>query len=136
MLMCKANDSHSKKYALECLYQLFLVKSLLSPRDSERFVSNRSVNTLGGKGKNVAMDLDMELSNRFLKQCIRNLGPNVTEKCCEKCICCTEAATQMLTATINQEIEKGSRSGRHTRSSMERDVQELVNRAVSTNVFT
>ena len=40
MLMCKACGSHSKKYALECLYQLFLVKSLLAPRDSERFLWN------------------------------------------------------------------------------------------------
>ena len=135
MLMCKADDSHSKKYDLECLYQLFLVKSLLSLRDSERSVSNRSVNTLGGKGKNVAMDLDMEHSNRFLKQAIKNLGPNVTENAVDR-ICRAEAATRMLTATIDQEIEKVSRSGRHTRSSTERDLQELVNRAGSTNVFT
>ena len=42
----------------------------------------------------------------------------------------------MLTATIDQEIEKVSRSGRHTCSSTERNLQELVNRTVSTNVFT
>ncbi len=43
MLYCKADGTHSTKYALECLYQLFLVYSLLTPRDSERFVWNRAV---------------------------------------------------------------------------------------------
>jgi len=134
MLMCKADGCHSYKYALECLYQLFLVKSLLAPRDSERFVWNTSVNTLGGKGKNIAMDLDMEHSNRFLKQAIKNLGPNVTEKAVAR-ICHAEGATRKLTDTIDQDIEKVSRSGRHTSSSTERDLQELVNRAISTGVF-
>ena len=77
------------------------------------FVSNRSVNTLGGKGKNNAMDLNMEHSNQFLRPCIKNLGPDVTENAVDR-ICHAEAATQMLTATINQKIEKVSLSGRHT----------------------
>lgn len=134
MLMCKADSSHSYKYALECLYQLFLVKSLLTPRDSERFVWNRSVNTLGGKGKNIAMDLDMEHSNRFIKQAIKNMGPNVTEKAVAR-VCHAEGATRTLIDTIDQDIDKVSRSGRHAHSSTERDLQELVERAVSTDVF-
>ena len=43
MLYCKADGTHSIKYALDCLYQLFLLNSLLTPRDSEHFVWNRSV---------------------------------------------------------------------------------------------
>lgn len=49
MLYCKADGSHSTKYALECLHQFFLVHALLSQRDSERFVWNRSVNNSGKK---------------------------------------------------------------------------------------
>lgn len=49
MLYCKADGSHSTKYALECLYQFFLVNALLSPRDSEQFVRNHSVNNNGKK---------------------------------------------------------------------------------------
>lgn len=111
MLMCKADGSHSKKYALQCLYQLFLVKSLLAPQDSERFLWNRSINTLGGKGKNIALDLDMEHSNRFVKEAIRNLDPNVTENAVAL-ISHTEGAT--LSDTVDQEIHKVLRSGRHT----------------------
>ena len=44
MLYCKSDGTHSTKYALECLYQFFLVHSILSQRDSERFTWNRSVN--------------------------------------------------------------------------------------------
>jgi len=134
MVMCKADGSHSTKYALECLYQLFLVKSLLSPRDSERFTWNRSVNTMGGKGKNVALDLDMEHSNRFLKQAIKNLGPNVTERAVAR-ICHAQREIQILTDTIDQDILRVAGSGRHTRSSTERDLQELVDRAISTDVY-
>ena len=50
MLYCKADQTHSTKYALECLYQFFLVYALLSPRDSERFMWNRSVNNTCQKG--------------------------------------------------------------------------------------
>ena len=51
LLYCKADNNHSIKYALECLYQLLLTKALLSPRDVERFIWNRTVNNCGKKGK-------------------------------------------------------------------------------------
>ena len=31
LLICKADGQHSTKYALECLYQAFLIESLFSP---------------------------------------------------------------------------------------------------------
>lgn len=49
MLSCKANGSHSTKYALECLTRFFFVFALLSQRDSKQFVWNRSVNNSGKK---------------------------------------------------------------------------------------
>ena len=62
---CKADGAHSTKYALECLYQFFLVYALLSPRDSERFTWNRSVNNTGQKGANIPLDEDTEHSNNL-----------------------------------------------------------------------
>ena len=38
MLYCKADGSHSTKYALECLNQFLFAFALLSQRDSEQFV--------------------------------------------------------------------------------------------------
>ena len=59
MLLCKADGSHSVKYALEYLYQLLLVSGTLSQRESEINISeifqvntwNRSVNNYGGVGQ-------------------------------------------------------------------------------------
>ena len=58
LLYCKADGQASNKYALECLYQSFLVHSVLLPRESERFVWNRGVNNKGGRGNNIPSDLD------------------------------------------------------------------------------
>lgn len=79
MLYCKADGAHSTKYALECLYQFFLVYALLSPRDSARFIWNRSVNNTGQKSANIPLDEDTKHSNNFTKQGIKNLRPNLTE---------------------------------------------------------
>ena len=76
----KADGQQRAKYGLECLYQLFLVNALLSARDVERFIWNRSVNTFGEIGRNFALDIDMEHSNRFVKQAIKKIGPNLTKK--------------------------------------------------------
>ena len=80
LLYCRADGQLSNKYALVCLYQSFYINSLFSPRDCERLVWNRSVNNKGGRGNNIAHDLEVEHSNLYNKGGIRNLGPNVTEK--------------------------------------------------------
>ena len=66
LLYCRADESRSTKYALEILYQFFLVHVLLSKRDRERFIWNRFVNNHGVKGGNIPLDEDMEHSNNFV----------------------------------------------------------------------
>ena len=134
LLLCKADGQHSTKYALECLYQAFLIESLLSPREKERFVWNRSVNTSGGVGKNVPLDLDVEHSNRFLKQSIKNLGPNITEKAISR-ICHAEAGARCITDNIDTCVRKITMSGKHTQSSVEKDLMTLLNRALVIDVY-
>lgn len=73
MLLCKADGSHSVKYALESLYQLLLINGYLSHDESEVITWNRTVNNHGGAGRNVPFDLEVEHSNKHLKQGIRNL---------------------------------------------------------------
>ena len=63
LLFCKADGQASNKYALESLYQSFLVHSVLSPRESERLVWNLGVNNKGGRGNNIPSDLEVEHSN-------------------------------------------------------------------------
>lgn len=67
MLLCKADDAQSTKYALENLYQLLLVNGL-SQKESEIFEWNRTVNNHGGLGNNIPHDLEVEHSNNFNKQ--------------------------------------------------------------------
>ncbi|XP_074619605.1 uncharacterized protein LOC141878531 [Acropora palmata] len=135
MLYCRADGHHSNKYALECLYQAFCVNALLSPRDCERFVWNRSVNNKGGRGKNIPLDLEVEHSNLFNKAAVRNLGANVTEKAVQR-ISFSEGGTANMTAGVDESLNRLIGSGRHTSSSADRDLGELIKRAVITKGFT
>ena len=110
MLYCKADQNHSIKYALECLYQIFLVYTLLSPRDSEHFIWNRSVNNACQKVSNIPLDLDVEHSNNCIKQGIKNLGPNVTEKAISRFSCIETAVTNILD-NLNKCVQRIARSG-------------------------
>ena len=135
MLYCKADGQGSKKYALECLYQAFLVHSLLSPRESEKFVCNRSVNNKGGRGNNIPDDLEVEHSNCYVKGGARNLGANLTEKAVQR-ICHSESGSRAMADNVDQCLSRIQRSGRHTSSSLENDLEELLKRIIQTDVFT
>ena len=135
MLYCKADGSHSTKYALECLYQFFLVNALLSPRDSERFVWNRTVNNNGKKGTNIPLDEDTEHSNNSIKQGIRNLGPNVTENAVQR-LSYAESPTASILGNLDDSIKRLSRSGKHSTGGLEKDLHELIKRAIEFQIFT
>ena len=135
MLYCKADGSHSTKYALECLYQFFLVYALLSPRDSERFTWNRSVNNTGQKGTNIPLDEDTEHSNNFIKQGIKNLGPNLTEGAVKR-LSHAEKSSRSILGKLDESIKRATKSGHHTRGSTARDLDELVKRAVQFDIFS
>ena len=125
LLYCRADGNTSNKYALECLYQSFLVYSLLSPRESERFVWNCSIDNQGGKGCNIPHDLEVEHSNRFLKSSAKNLGPNLTERAIQR-ICQAESGARSLTGNVNHSLNKIRGSGKHTSSSLDNDLDELL----------
>ena len=135
MLYCKADQTHSTKYALECLYQFFLVYALLSPRESERFMWNRSVNNACQKGSNIPLDLDVEHSNNFIKQGIKNLGPNVTEKAISR-FSRAETATTTILDNLDKCVQRVARSGRHATSSDSKDLQQLVKKGLEASMFT
>ena len=135
MLYCRADGSHSTKYALECLYQFFLVRGLLSQRDSERFVWNRSVNNSGKKGANIPLDEDTEHDNNAIKQGIRNLGPNVTENAVQR-ISYARSPTASILGNLDDSIKRQLPSGKHSHGSLERDLNELIKRAFEFKIFS
>lgn len=134
-MYCKTDRSHSTKYALECLYQFFLVYTLLTPRDSERFTLNRSVNNTGQKGANIPTDEDTEHSNNFKKQGIKNLWPNVTEKAVLR-LSRTEHCSRSVLANLDGSIKQTTKSGKHSESCTARDLDELVKRTTKFDIFT
>ena len=134
LLYCRSDGQHSTKYALECLYQSFCVTSLLSPRDCERFVWNRTENNRGGRGNNIPHDLEVEHSNRFSKEGIKNVGPNISEKAVQR-ISNSESGTRSMLDGVDGSISRSHGSGQHTRSSTEKDLDELIKHAVQTEVF-
>ena len=131
---CRADHKHSTKYALECLYQLFLVFAFLSLRDSDRFTWNRSVNNSGIIGKNIPLDLDVEHSNNYLKQAMKNLGPNLTEKAVSR-ICKSESGVRKIIQSMDGTLKQAHYSGKHSLSSTEADFKGLLKSLIEQNAM-
>jgi hypothetical protein len=74
-----AISGHGTKYALEALYLPSQQLCLLSPRQAYCQKWNRTIKNHNAKGKNVALDLDLEHDNNYLKEALRKMGPALTE---------------------------------------------------------
>ena len=72
-----------KKYALEAFHQL-AVDSLVSPRLAAQMKWSRVVNTCGGAGNNLPVNLFMEHLDRSLKDYVKDLGANTSILQCGK----------------------------------------------------
>ena len=130
LLYFKADKQHSMKFAFECLYQFFMVFAILSPRESECFIWNRTINNSGGHGKNISLDLNVEHSNNYIKQAVKNVRPNLTDKAVN-CICYPEKGVKSLLAQIDESIERISGSEEHACCSVQQDLDRLLKRAVN-----
>ena len=135
MLSCKANGSHSTKYALECLTQFFFVFALLSQRDSKQFVWNRSVNNSGKKAANIPIDEDTEHERNAIKQGIRNIGPNVTKNAVQRIYFARRPTASILSNLVNS-IKWQLPSGKHSHGNLERDLNKLIKRAFEFKIFS
>lgn len=135
LLYCRADKGGSTKYSLECLYQFFLIHSLLSARDSQRFIWNRYVNNHAKIGTNIALDLDVEHSNNYIKGAIKNLGPNVSEKAVSR-IANAESQVRLVLSNIDSSLQYHHSSGKHGESSSTKNVDVLVKKVQEEDVFT
>ena len=134
MLLCKADRSHSVKYALECLYQLLLVNGTLSKRESEIFTWNRSVNNHGGVGRNIPLDIEVEHSNKHVKEGIRNLVVNVTEPAITR-IAKAERSVRGIVDKVDKSLHRAICSGKPSINLSTADLDELVKELICANVF-
>ena len=60
-----------------CLVKIF---AILPQVEAERMKCYQLINTRGGKGLNISLDLHKEQQNRWLKTMLRALGSNIDEK--------------------------------------------------------
>ena len=123
MLIFKA--SQRKNYACEAFNLLAQVKFVLSPRMSQQLIWSRFVNTQGGKGKNIPADLHMEHLNRVLKDGIRGLGANKTDRAITRLGKCIDSVDQVLT-NFDVHHNVHTTSDYHTAASLQKDIDIIV----------
>ena len=70
-----------------------------------------------------------------LSRVVPNVGPNLTDRAVQ-CICQAESGARSLTGNVNQGLNSIRGSGKHTHSSPENDVDELLRQIQQTDVFT
>lgn len=134
MLHLFQDGSGSTKYCLKALYQMFQVNALLTPREAERMVWNRTVNNKRGLGNNVFMDLDLEHDNHGLKDIKGVLGANISEGSVT-IICKAFFKMKKLSQIFNKEIGVNQVSGDHTIKYVKQDLK-IVRLLKGENVFT
>lgn len=83
MLIYKAYG-HTK-YALAALELQAFIASMLTPRQAESLVWNRTLNNRGGAGCNISMDIRMEHLICLTKELLKHLGVNLTENAAKRC---------------------------------------------------
>jgi DNA-binding TFAR19-related protein (PDSD5 family) len=125
------NDSGSTKYALEALYYTLQVHSLLTPRQAYRLMWNRSVK---GRSSNVPLDLDLEHDNKVLKEQVRKLGRNLTEKAVSR-ICKFQFVGSKMLDNYDKCIKMMKKTGKHTVKSDSKDFMTILNKLVVENVM-
>ena len=119
------NDKKSTKYALEALYVMFQVNALLTPKAAHELIWNRSVKLRNGRGGNIPLDLLLEFFNGLLKDAVKKLGPNASQKSIDR-ICKTITITKELMDRFDTELHILRRSGRHVAKSGDEDLKKIV----------
>ena len=114
-----ADNKGSTKYALEALYLILQVKSVLSPRQAHRLMWNRSV-----KGNYSNVPLDLEHDNKMVKEAVKKLNGNITEKSVNK-IVKSEAIARGMLESFDRTMHIMRRSGKHLVRSDEKDFNKI-----------
>jgi hypothetical protein len=132
MLMYWRNARHTK-YSYEAICLLSAVATS-TPQLAQEIKWCRFVNTRGGLGNNIPVDLCMEHFNRFLKDCLLGLGPNVSERTIVK----TSKSLRMLkelNAHFDNLCSINPNSTRHTKASNEKDLQIILEKLQCSRAF-
>ena len=82
LMMTYFFSSGHRKYALEAFNLQAAINATQHefPRLAQDLIQSRFINTHGGAGRNIPTDLFMEHLNRTLKDYMKGLGANISEK--------------------------------------------------------
>ena len=122
------------KFAYVILLYLTKICALLSEWEAERFKWNRFVNTHGGKGCNISLDLRKEHQNHFLKVMWRALGPNLNEANAAG-IAGTVDQVESIMHRVDEDCKLSRRSSHQSVKSTEDAVQQIITDLLSISAF-
>ena len=128
-------NSNRRNYSLEALYLLHQYQYELPPREAEKLLWCRFVNTHGLPGHNIPNDLYLEHLNRMCKEAIKDKGANKSEKA----IVFTGRILGVLQPVIKQfdaQNEVAAQSGSHRSPSKIKDMELITNKLVQLNLFS
>lgn len=80
IMMIYFKHANHANYAKEAFRMLAYIYALGTPRLVHQITWGRVVNTHGGQGHNISLDLQMEHMNKKVKECVGSFGANVSEK--------------------------------------------------------
>ena len=132
MLMFKA--SRRRNYAIEAFNLLVNYNFILPPYIAEQLKWSRFINSDGGTGNNVSMDLHMEHLNRQCKAAISSLGANKTEKAMVR-VGKTLGVIVPVTANFDSQNSVCNASGSHSSRSSRKDLDVVVRELCDIKAF-
>ena len=122
-------------YVVEAFNLLFQLQYVFTPRMKKQLMWERTINVHGKPGRNVPMDLHMEHINRACKDAMHSLGSNIDE-----------AAVARIGKGIGEMMEVTDKfdtvnsipraSGRHSRRSIDIDMEKVVAQLQDAEVFS
>ena len=124
MLIYKAYGHN--KYALAALRLQASVMAMLTPRQAEILVWNRTVNNKGGTGCNISMDIRMEHLICLTKELLKHLGVNITENAARRCSKAIGHVDELV-SSVDTDLTVQRPSGHHKMTKRDSDLRLLVN---------
>ena len=121
------------KYALEGLILTVRLGFTLSSRKAEQLKWNRFINTKGGAGNCIPLDLHLEHINNATKRSLKRLGANLTERAAVRS---SQASGALQALKKNLQTASGVKAsyGRHAEVKAKKDFETVLQTLIDSNV--
>ena len=122
-------------YVVEAFNLLFQLQYVFTPRMKKQLMWERTINVHGKPGRNVPMDLHMEHINRACKDAMHSLGSNIDEAAVARI---GKGIGEMMEVTDKFDTVNSipQASGRHSRRSIDIDMEKVVAQLQDAEVFS